>query len=81
MRSIWSGRSTSRVRGHRYYIWVGKDVFDGAVCLRLASSRRMDEVLWFLGECWKDLGRPAQVQLDNARELSGWGPAARTCRG
>ena len=62
---------------HRYYIWVGKDAFDGAVCLRLASSRRMDEVLWFLGECWKDLGLPEQVQLDNARELSGWGPAAR----
>jgi putative transposase len=61
----------------RYYIWVGKDVFDGAVCLRLAYSRRMDAVLGFLGECWKDLGRPAQVQLDNARELSGWGPAAR----
>ena len=37
--------------GHRYYIWIGKDVFDGAVCLRLADSRRMDEVLWFLGEC------------------------------
>lgn len=68
-------------RGHRYYIWVGKDAFDGAVCLRLAVSRRMDEVLWFLGECWKDLGRPEQVQFDNARELSGWGPAARTlCR-
>jgi len=64
--------------GHRYYIWVGKDAFDGAVCLRLADSRRMDEVLGFLGECWKDLGRPEQVQLDNARELSGWGPAART---
>jgi transposase InsO family protein len=64
--------------GHRYYIWVGKDVFDGAVCLRLAYSRRMDEVLWFLGECWKDLGRPEQVQFDNARELAGWGPAART---
>jgi putative transposase len=62
----------------RYYIWVGKDAFDGAVCLRLAGSRRMDEVLRFLGECWKDLGRPAQVQLDNARELAGWGPAART---
>jgi putative transposase len=61
----------------RYYIWVGKDAFDGAVCLRLASSRRMDEVLGFLGECWKDLGLPEQVQLDNARELSGWGPAAR----
>jgi putative transposase len=64
--------------GHRYYIWVCKDIFDGAVCLRLAYSRRMDEVLWFLGECWKDLGRPEQVQLDNARELAGWGPAART---
>jgi putative transposase len=62
---------------HRYYIWVGKDAFDGAVCLRLAGSRRMDEVLGFLGECWKDLGLPEQVQLDNARELSGWGPAAR----
>ncbi|HEY7308835.1 MAG TPA: helix-turn-helix domain-containing protein [Gemmataceae bacterium] len=63
---------------HRYYIWVGKDAFDGAVCLRLAESRRMDEVLWFLGECWKDLGIPEQVQFDNARELAGWGPAART---
>ena len=64
--------------GHRYYIWICKDVFDGAVCLRLAYSRKMDEVLGFLGECWKDLGRPEQVQLDNARELAGWGPAART---
>jgi len=64
--------------GHRYYIWVCKDAFDGAVCLRLAYSRCMDEVLWFLGECWKDLGLPEQVQLDNARELAGWGPAART---
>src|SRR5262249_47312439 len=64
--------------GHRYYIRVCKDAFDGAVCLRLADSRRMDEVLGFLGECWKDLGRPHQVQLDNARELAGWGPAART---
>jgi putative transposase len=63
---------------HRYYIWVCKDAFDGAVCLRLAESRRMDEVLGFLGECWKDLGIPEQVQFDNARELAGWGPAART---
>jgi len=46
------------------------------VCLRLASSRQMGEVLWFLGECWKDLGRPAQVQFDKARELAGWGPSA-----
>src|SRR5947209_92057 len=65
-------------RSHRYYIWVGKDAFDGAVCLRLAESRRMDEVLGFLGEGWKDLGRPEQVQFDNARELAGWGTAART---
>jgi hypothetical protein len=57
---------------------VGKDIFDGAVCLRLADSRCMDEVLWFLGECWKDLGRPEQVQFDNARELCGWGASART---
>ncbi len=64
--------------GHLYYIWVCKDTFDGSVCLRLADSRRMDEVLAFLGECWKDLGRPEQVQFDNARELCGWGPAART---
>jgi putative transposase len=63
-------------RRHRYYIWVCKDVFDGAVCLRLAESRKMDEVLWFLGECWKDLGRPEQVQFDNARELAGWGQSA-----
>jgi putative transposase len=67
--------------GHRYYLWVGKDAFEGAVCLRLAGSRRMDEVLWFLGECWKDLGIPEQAQFDNARALSGWGPAARhLCR-
>jgi transposase InsO family protein len=65
-------------RKQRYYIWIGKDIFDGAVCLRLADSRRRDEVLWFLGECWKDLGRPQQVQFDNARELAGWGTAART---
>jgi transposase-like protein len=64
--------------GHRDYRWVGKDAFDGAVCLRRAYSRKMDEVLWFLGECWKDLGLPEQVQLDNARELAGWGPNART---
>src|SRR4029450_5804872 len=62
----------------RYYIWAGKGAFDGAVCLRLADSRRMDEVLGFLGECWKDLGLPGQVQFDNARELAGWGKSART---
>jgi putative transposase len=61
----------------RYYIFVCKDVFDGAVYLKLSPSRQMDAVLTFLGECWKTLGRPKQVQFDNARELVGWGTAAR----
>jgi transposase InsO family protein len=61
----------------RYYILVCKDVFDGAVCLKLSRSRKMEQVLAFLGDCWKVPGRPAQLQFDNARELIGWGPAAR----
>ncbi len=61
----------------RYYIFVCKDVFDGAVCLKLSRSRKMEAVLDFLGVCWKNLGRPAQVQLNNAREFLGWGSAAR----
>jgi len=65
-------------RRQRYYIWVCKDAFDGAVCLRLAQSRHMDEVLTFLGECWKALGRPRQVQFDNAREIAAWGAGARS---
>src|SRR5262249_13530733 len=66
-----------RGSNRRDYIGVGRVVCDGAVCRRLAGSRRRDEVLGFLGECWKDLGIPEQVQMDNARELCGWGPAAR----
>src|SRR3972149_6562690 len=67
------------LKGHRqrYYIFVGKDAFDGAVCLKIYRSRKADVVLDFLGECWKTLGLPAQVQFDNAREVVGWGPAAR----
>jgi len=61
----------------RYYIFVGKDAYDGAVCLKIYRSRKMDVILDFLGECWKSLGIPAQVQCDNAREVVGWGPAAR----
>jgi transposase InsO family protein len=61
----------------RRYIYVCKDVYDGAVCLKLGRSRRMDEMLTFLGECWKTLGRPQQVQFDNAREIAGWGKSAR----
>lgn len=61
----------------RYYIFVCKDAFDGAVCLRIYRSRKMEVVLDFLGECWKSLGLPSQVQFDNAREVVGWGPAAR----
>ena len=61
----------------RYYIFVCKDIFDGAICLKLGRSRKIEAVLEFLGECWKTLGRPKQVQFDNAREYLGWGPAAR----
>lgn len=61
----------------RYYIWTCKDVYDGAVCLNLSRSRKMEAVLAFLGQCWKTLGRPRVVQFDNAREIVGWGPAAR----
>ena len=67
------------LKGHRqrYYIFVCQDAFDGAVCLKLYRSRKVEVVLDFLGECWKTLGLPAQVQFDNAREVVGWGPAAR----
>jgi putative transposase len=61
----------------RHYVFVCKDVFDGAVNLKLTDSRRMDEVLVFLVECWTTLGRPVYTQFDNARELAGWGKAAR----
>jgi len=61
----------------RYYILVGKDVYDGGVCLKIYRSRKMEVILDFLGDCWKSLGLPAQVQFDNAREVVGWGPAAR----
>src|SRR5262249_36191130 len=44
----------------------------------MGSHALIKYVLWILGECWKDLGIPEQVQFDNARELAGWGPAART---
>jgi transposase len=62
----------------RYYIFVCKDVFDGAVYLKLSRSRKMDAVLAFLGECWKTLGQPTQMQFDNAREFVGWGRGARS---
>jgi putative transposase len=67
------------LKGHRqrYYIFTCKDVFDGAVYLKLYRSRKMEVILDFLGECWKNLGLPEQVQFDNAREIVGWGPAAR----
>jgi hypothetical protein len=61
-------------------IFVCRDAFDGAICLKLGRSRQMEAVLAFLGECWKGLGRPQQIQFDNAREFLGWGPAARSLR-
>jgi hypothetical protein len=64
--------------GPRSDIRVCAGALYGAVRLRLAGSRRTDEVLGSLGECRKDLGRPERVQSDGARELAGWGPAART---
>jgi hypothetical protein len=64
-------------RNYRDYILACKGTFDGAVCPRLASSRRMTEVLTLRGECWKSLGLPEQVQFDNAREVTGWRPGAR----
>jgi putative transposase len=67
------------LKGHRqrYYIFACKDVYDGAVYLKLYRSRKMEVILDFLGECWKNLGLPEQVQFDNAREIVGWGPGAR----
>lgn len=73
----WVGPIYLKGSRQRYYIFVAKDIFDGAVCLRIYRSRKMETVLDFLGECWKSLGRPTQVQFDNAREVVGWGPAAR----
>ena len=61
----------------RYYLFVCRDAFDGAVHLKLGRSRQMEAVLTFLGECWKTLGRPEQIQFDNAHEFLGWGSAAR----
>jgi transposase InsO family protein len=58
-------------RSQRYYIFVCKDVFDGAICLKLGRSRQMNEVLAFLGDCWKTLGCPTTVQFDNAQEFVG----------
>jgi len=43
----------------------------------MSRSRQMEAILVFLGECWKTLGRPEQIQFDNACEFLGWGPAAR----
>jgi transposase InsO family protein len=61
----------------RYYIFVARDVYDGAVFTKMYTSRQSDVILDFLGEAWKNLGLPAQVQFDNAREVVGWGSAAR----
>lgn len=61
----------------RWYIYICKDVFDGAIYAQLRPSRKMDEVLGFLIAAWQHLGLPDQLQLDNAREFCGWGPAAR----
>jgi hypothetical protein len=38
------GADIPQVPLRRYSIWLGKDAFDGAVCLRLAGSRCVNEV-------------------------------------
>ena len=60
---------------------VCRDVFDGAVFLGLARSRHMDQVMSFIGESWKVLGRPARLQLDTGREFVGWGHPRQRGRG
>jgi len=77
MQSYLVGPLYLKGQRQRYYIFVCRDAFDGAICLQLSRSRQMEAVLTFLGECWKRLGRPEQLQFDNAREYLGWGPAAR----
>jgi len=72
------GPSYLQGQRQRWDIDAGQDVFDGAVYLKLVSSRKMDQVLLFLIEAWQPLGLPDQVQFDNARELAGWGTAARS---
>ena len=71
------------LKGHRqrYYTLVGRDAFDGAMCLRIYRSRKLETILHFLGECWKTLGRPAQARCDNAREFIGWGQRPGISRG
>jgi hypothetical protein len=49
-------------QSQRYYLFVCQDAFDGAVCLKLGRSRKMDAVMTFLIDCWKSRGLPAQVQ-------------------
>ena len=61
---------------HRYYIWVGKDAFDGAVCLRLAGSRRMEMLPLVPRRVLEGLGPAGAGPV--RRELAGWGPAVRT---
>jgi transposase InsO family protein len=62
----------------RYYIFTSRDAYDGAAFIKMYTSRQSDVILDFLGESWKNIGLPAQVQFDNAREVVGWGSAARS---
>jgi putative transposase len=64
----------------RYYILVCKDVFDGAVCLKLSRSRKMDALLAFLGDCWKTLGVPPRYNSTMPANWSVGGPPHAICR-
>src|SRR5262249_56735815 len=50
---------------HRYSLWVGKDAFDGAVCLRLAGSRLYLRLVI-------DTGRGQLTAYLNGRVLKRW---------
>lgn len=61
----------------RYYFLICKDIFDQSVYLEFVNTRKMDQVLEFLGHAWQQLGLPEKVQFDNGHEFTGFGNSAR----
>jgi putative transposase len=61
----------------RYYFLICKDVYDRAVYMEFARSRKMDTILDFVVHAWQQLGLPQHVQFDNGREFCGFGTSAR----
>lgn len=61
----------------RYYFLICKDVYDRAVYMEFANSRKMATILDFVVHTWQQLGLPNHVQFDNGREFCGFGTSAR----